>query len=534
MKQYQTFRVLPLSQYLRSDRSHFWKTVELTLHHLYLKTSTELTMDIRLPFKKTRLVTAHKVHGIATKIGHTTLANALEVGIERIEKELVPKECKKCAKLKNTEKQTGLQDTHSAASGHDQHSLTSNHHKQNNNEDGGFAYERDNKVEGSTPWQHPPILKHIDRPNLESRWLQKESRTGSSKEFPIEKTQRFVPEPQGHGPKISFRKGIRKGLIDYVRHIVAHELEQEVDKRVQERLGSITEAQGQNRGRSRGESHGRDSGKTRKNSIQSRDPQVALQQLQGRSDAATESQQNWWEVRAREHSQDDKIRQKRRTRNASELQKGKHRTQPTRDKFPEQFASGANGPGPTPPSQRQDPVPTPDPANFSPTVTAATSQSTSPLLPSDDEEAPLRKAPTLRPETPLNEGNEHRFERDLAYEGASGTTESVVKEPVTAAPLVRSEIPPVSPPIEEGGWAFPSDLNAASSSPRSGSLAPLGSSGTTQHPFSRHAEDNRREGDRQLQIKADRIYRVDTSEAMARWGDPVKAAQERAARKKYR
>jgi hypothetical protein len=137
-----------------------------------IRISVASTMDARLPFKKTRLATAHKVHSLASKVGSFKLADAIELGIRRIEREMAPKECNKCTKLnKNTDKKTKLRASHNETLGHDPRNGASSTHNDDGDEDDGLAYGSDVDLIDS---RHSLIPRLINLHSSESRPRRKE------------------------------------------------------------------------------------------------------------------------------------------------------------------------------------------------------------------------------------------------------------------------------------------------------------------------------------------------------------------------
>jgi hypothetical protein len=57
--------------------------------------------DIRLPFPKARIAAARRMQGLANSIGHTGFADAMDIGIERIEREMKPRRREKVQQEKN-------------------------------------------------------------------------------------------------------------------------------------------------------------------------------------------------------------------------------------------------------------------------------------------------------------------------------------------------------------------------------------------------------------------------------------------------
>jgi hypothetical protein len=174
-------------------------------------------MDIRLPFKETRLATAHKVRDFATRIGHRKFAEAMEIGIGRIEKEMAPRECKeckevapeickKCGKHKNTKQSSTRQNGRQGGIGAGQHSSSSSHSS-------SFVFDRTQEEVNPDGYfdQEEDALSNKSRKNNSSH-----------------------PNPKSHAPKFSFKRG----LFPYVRDMVEHTLQGEVNKRVQERMAN--------------------------------------------------------------------------------------------------------------------------------------------------------------------------------------------------------------------------------------------------------------------------------------------------------
>jgi hypothetical protein len=175
-------------------------------------------MDTRLPFKRDRLAIAHHVQGFASKIGLTKLADAIEVGICRIEKELAPRRCKKGAKSRYTEQKATQGSSHERTSGDG-----GNLHGQAGEEIDGLDYGNDGHIEGQKRGQHSPIpASDKSRPSRSKR-LQKElgteakgshrseRRLDPGKENTKRKDKRSDPSPLVQVPKFSF-KGVKKGL----------------------------------------------------------------------------------------------------------------------------------------------------------------------------------------------------------------------------------------------------------------------------------------------------------------------------------
>jgi hypothetical protein len=342
-------------------------------------------MDVRLPLKRTRLATAYKVLSFANKFGHTKLAYAMEVAISRIKNELKPRPCGQCVQFRDTVPSGTDGSSHEGVYGDGRSRLN-----RIDDEDDDNTNVSDEEAEGQRPGQHLSILQHDITRSSVSKRLPKESETEAKRShrserqlgLRLEDTKaewKMLDSPHlAQAPKLSFKKGLKKGLAAYVRDIVLPELANEVEECVERHMGSIHNLTQSSRGQARG----RDRRPTEP-SRNLRGRRHARGRSQDQSDAPTPDHQNIREVRAREQGQQDII-QKNSVANEqppSEPDKGKPKKQSDPKGFPEQYASGANGPGPIRYTQRLEPSQMPTPS-FA------------------DEEVLPRKAHPFRPESP--------------------------------------------------------------------------------------------------------------------------------------